>query len=70
MELNDILANRIASVEIKNSGDPILYQNDIHHRQTECVYIHEKVCPVFVNSYVQYVHMHFLTFLGCNDFVE
>ena len=46
LELNDTFANRIAGVEIKNKADPILYQNSIHHRQTGCAYIHEKVCPV------------------------
>ena len=62
LELNDIFANRIAGVEIKNKADPILYWNNIHHGQTGCVYIHEKVCPVFVNSFVQYAHMCLLTF--------
>ena len=50
LELNDIFANRIAGVEIKNKADPILYRNNIHHGQTGGVYIHEKVCPVFVNT--------------------
>ena len=63
LELNDIFANRIAGVEIKNKADPILYQNSIHHRQTGGVYIHEKVCPVFVNMYVRAFLLIFLAVL-------
>ena len=50
LELNHIFAHRIAGVEIKNKADPILYRNNIHHGQTGGVYIHEKVCLVFVNT--------------------
>ena len=67
-ELNDVFANHIACVEVKNKADPILYRNNIHHGQTRGVYIHKKVCSVFVNLFVQFVHMCLLPFLGCNDF--
>ena len=34
LNLNDIFANCIAGVEIKNKADPILYQKNIQHGQT------------------------------------
>ena len=65
---NNIFANP-AGVEIKNKADPILYQNNMHHRQTGGEYIHEKVCPVFVNCmYSMYVCVY--SCLGCTVLLE